>query len=90
MRESRTYGSVRGACDETHVPTATAAQVHHATGRRGGVAAGGACAASKANACLLIGSWLARAITRGGARFRGGETGAHHHFYCGSQYSISI
>jgi hypothetical protein len=23
MRESRTYGSVRGACDETHVPTAT-------------------------------------------------------------------
>src|SRR5436309_6952079 len=24
MRESRTYGSVRGACDETHVPTATA------------------------------------------------------------------
>ena len=25
MRESRTYGSVRGACDETLVPTATAA-----------------------------------------------------------------
>src|SRR5215470_10043617 len=25
MRESRTYGSVRGACDETHVPTATRA-----------------------------------------------------------------
>jgi hypothetical protein len=25
MRESRTYGSVRGACDETHVPTATGA-----------------------------------------------------------------
>src|SRR5438094_10483427 len=23
MRESRTYGSVRGACDETHVPTVT-------------------------------------------------------------------
>jgi hypothetical protein len=23
MRESRTYGSGRGACDETHVPTAT-------------------------------------------------------------------
>ena len=22
MRENRTYGSVRGACDETHVPTA--------------------------------------------------------------------
>ena len=30
MRESRTYGSVRGACDETHVPTATEAQVHRA------------------------------------------------------------
>jgi hypothetical protein len=26
MRESRTYGSVRGACDETRVPTATTAQ----------------------------------------------------------------
>src|SRR5436305_5122839 len=26
MRESRTYGSVRGACDETHVPTATCAR----------------------------------------------------------------
>jgi|SRR4029077_17271909 hypothetical protein len=25
--ESRTYGSVRGACDETHVPTATKARV---------------------------------------------------------------
>src|SRR5437762_13739052 len=25
MRESRTYGSVRGACDETHIPTATCA-----------------------------------------------------------------
>ena len=36
MRESRTYGSVRGACDETHVPTATAARVHHAAWRRGG------------------------------------------------------
>ena len=36
MRESRTYGSVRGACDETHVPTATAARlvmedIHEAT-----------------------------------------------------------
>ena len=27
MRESRTYGSVRGAYDETHVPTATLANV---------------------------------------------------------------
>ena len=47
MRESRTYGSVRGACDETHVPTATAARVHHAARRRGGyVAACGAGAAA--------------------------------------------
>ena len=29
MRESRTYGSGRGACHEMHVPTATAPQVHH-------------------------------------------------------------
>ena len=35
MRESRTYGSVRGACDETHVPTATAPRVHHAARWRG-------------------------------------------------------
>src|SRR5881398_2257588 len=34
MRESRTYGSVRGACDETHVPTATL-RVHYAARRRG-------------------------------------------------------
>ena len=27
MRESRTYGSGRGACDETHVPTATPAHI---------------------------------------------------------------
>ena len=48
MRESRTYGSVRGACDETHVPTATAARVHHAARRRGGgVAARGAGAAGE-------------------------------------------
>ena len=51
MRESRTYGSVRGACDETHVPTATAARVHHAARRRGGgVAARGARAAARPNA----------------------------------------
>jgi GAF domain-containing protein len=30
MRESRTYGSGRGACHEMHVPTATAARVHRA------------------------------------------------------------
>src|SRR5215471_9453561 len=36
MRESRPYGSVRGACDETHVPTATTPRVQHAARRRGG------------------------------------------------------
>ena len=33
MRESRTYGSVRGACDETHVPTATWRDVAIGTSR---------------------------------------------------------
>ena len=47
MRESRTYGSVRGACDETHVPTATKARVHHAARRRGGGVAD--CSASAAS-----------------------------------------
>ena len=38
MRESRTYGSGRGACHEMHVPTATPRQVHHSclAARRGG------------------------------------------------------
>ena len=37
MRESRTYGSGRGACHEMHVPTATETpRVHHAARRRGG------------------------------------------------------
>src|SRR5262249_44857071 len=50
MRESRTYGSGRGACDETHVPTATAPGVHHAAWRRGGgmAARGGGAAGGKA------------------------------------------
>jgi hypothetical protein len=47
MRESRTYGSGRGACDETHVPTATAARVHNAARRRGYVAARSAGAADR-------------------------------------------
>ena len=48
MRESRTYGSGRGACHEMHVPTATQApRVHHAARRRGGgMAARGARAAA--------------------------------------------
>ena len=48
MRESRTYGSVRGARDEIRVPTATeAARVHHSARRcGGGVAVRGARAAA--------------------------------------------
>ena len=42
MRESRTYGSGRGACDETHVPTATTPRFHYFARRRGSVAARGA------------------------------------------------
>jgi len=41
MRESRTYGSVRGARDETRVPTATPAgssSCDDLQGRRGGAA----------------------------------------------------
>ena len=44
MRESRTYGSGRGACDEMHVPTATSPRHHHAAWRSGGLAARGAAA----------------------------------------------
>ena len=40
MRESRTYGSGRGACHEMHVPTATPPQGHHpARWRVGGLVA---------------------------------------------------
>src|SRR6266700_1621988 len=45
MRESRTYGSGRGACDETRVPTATETRVHRPARRRGGVATRGGRAA---------------------------------------------
>src|SRR5262249_6230378 len=47
MRESRTYGSVRGACDETPVPPATPARIHRPARRRDSVAARGARAASR-------------------------------------------
>jgi hypothetical protein len=54
MRESRTYGSGRGACHEMHVPTATKARIHHAArGRFGCVAAGGAGAAA-----VCAGDWV--------------------------------
>jgi hypothetical protein len=55
MRKSRTYGS-GGACDETHVPTATTATFHHAAWQRRGPAARGARPrkrASRAWACLV-------------------------------------
>ena len=59
MRESRTYGSVRGACDETHVPTATAPRVHHAARRRGGgVATRGARAAGGGPVIGFLGAEL--------------------------------
>ena len=59
MRESRTYGSVRGACDETHVPTATTPRLHRHSRRRRRVAARGARAASGAagnriSACRFV------------------------------------
>src|SRR5262249_53518562 len=64
MRESRTYGSVRGACDETHVPTATEARFHHAARRRGGRVAARSARATMArrstgNAMKGIAEWLA-------------------------------
>src|SRR4029450_239343 len=55
MRESRTYGSGRGAGDETHGPTATRTpRVHGGARRRGGGVAG----------------WGARAAGRSGAAHR--------------------
>ena len=56
MRESRTYGSGRGACDETHVPTATTARVHHAARRRGGGVADRGARAAAGDA----GDWVPR------------------------------
>ena len=41
MRESRTYGSGRGACHEMHVPTATAESAARAATAAGLAAAGG-------------------------------------------------
>jgi hypothetical protein len=68
MRESRTYGSGRGACDETHVPTATTARIHHAARRCCGRVAGrGARAAAGPIASGRIAHWLQRE--------RSGDTG---------------
>ena len=75
MRESRTYGSVRGARDEIRVPTATeATAVHYAARqRRGGVAAaseggaGDACNPGEANQ-LTEAATLGLGASRGGAR----------------------
>ena len=68
MLESRTYGSVRGACDETHVPTATTPRFHH-LGRRRGCLRRAQQVASAANARRLsrppaLGRWLKLAFVK--------------------------
>src|SRR5947209_8864822 len=70
MRESRTYGSVRGACDETHVPTATAPRVHYGTRRGGGVAVRGARAAGGAAGDRVAQQWFARPKSAPGGRVK--------------------
>src|SRR5262249_44365158 len=77
MRESRTYGSVRGARDEIRVPTATTPRVDAAGGRRDDGGAHARCAAEgDAGGWLWIGEAekMEPAIT---AAFRQGlsETG---------------
>ena len=64
MRESRTYGSVRGACDETHVPTATAARVHHV---------GASMTAPSDDDCLVGADEALARLMAGNARFLRGE-----------------
>src|SRR5262249_25607077 len=64
MRESRTYGSGRGACDETHVPTATKARVYHTSRRRGGVAARGRRAAGRKAADHRLPPWRLLRVER--------------------------
>ena len=55
MRESRTYGSGRGACHEMHVPTATSgASSSRCSAARRRVAARGARAAGRANAAHRV------------------------------------
>ena len=66
MRESRTYGSGRGACHETHVPTATAPRFITLLGGAANVAARGAGAAA---AMPVIGFQPNRQTV--GARLRG-------------------
>jgi hypothetical protein len=68
MRESRTYGSGRGACNETHVPTATredeAPRVHIAARRRRGAFAALAARGAGA-ACRDAGDRLPRERSAG-------------------------
>src|SRR4029077_9642887 len=72
MRESRTYGSGRGACDETHVPTATAPRTHRAPRRHSGyVAAWGAGAAARADAAHRCADGLCRERPWSAVRGRG-------------------
>ena len=76
MRESRTYGSVRGACDETHVPTATTApRVHHAARRRGGGWPVAARAQQAETACVASAYSRARGMLRMPGRRRGVSAG---------------
>ena len=71
MRESRTYGSGRGACHEMHVPTATEAPRVHRAARRCGdcVAACGAGAAGRADAAHRRAHEFAADSSEGKARF---------------------
>src|ERR1700730_15212214 len=67
MRESRTYGSVRGARDETRVPTATKARFHHLTRWRDDhLAARRTCAAAP-NANDWLGRYEDAATDRSGS-----------------------
>jgi hypothetical protein len=57
MRESRTYGSVRGARNETRVPTATAAGVYSSSLRRARLASRRPCAAAFADDRVPDSAW---------------------------------
>jgi hypothetical protein len=60
MRESRTYGSGRGACDETRVPTATEAAAGYRIGEE--QSAGVPRPASKHGSAGLIAKWKRRSM----------------------------
>src|SRR5215471_8471286 len=71
MRESRPYGSVRGARDETHVPTTTASRVLYAARRRSRVAARGPrTAAGQERLVGVVAGFQRNLISRGGGVVR--------------------